>query len=943
MQSNSEQQEENYLEKIEKALDDININYKCKEADNLYFYYEQFMTSLKIMKKENIYKQIINILYVIYNYLYEIVKLNREPTSKFFNNGISLILLMKCMILYETKNFWASDKYSKNRINIKNFEDFFKDGYKELDEIKIQKKEEILKQINKMINKYEEIKNLQLVKIEFDQFLKKEISKINHFEKFKNSFDDYNTDKEYSINDFLLAYVIFNMNINDISYKLSNLYKVEAQEKQEKKEIELYNIKDKVQNENIIKWINYNIFETETFDNLLNYPDFNYNLCLLTLICCKHIVYSKPIELLTPYSFKLLLLNFLAIFEKHINKIINENIKIINENHLNISTLFEKVKFIYESKLTKQYLYDFKFFIDLLYLIINNQNIITKENCTNKKILKVFENNDISQILLLNIKKEDEEKMEIFINIITILLKNNKSNHLFNNFYISSIVTELFGKTLALNELITKKTFENIRNTFYNPNYINFKKPYKFVRDFNNLVIYHNIIFKKITLKDIRNFIDHKNLENTIYERFHSYNQDIGNYSINEYSGIKGKSPFSQTCSNLFENNNYNKNQFFLKLDNTITDEKIKSAFKHFFTKLNIPTEDYIVNDESFVKIPKSDKNILIYIVASAFVKNCPEYSAHFMSVNINFENGYIDFYNPWGYVFNNTNEYANVSKKIKNYFKKFSVYDNEKQKLYQLKLYCYDTMMKTQGEFENKYNGYCELWGNIYNFIRINYFNNAKYSMNYVQEMINEYIQSFNHPLYFLFNFVLFIYLIYCNNSPNKIITTISQMFNVIKTFKYLPIEKGEDNKFNYVYEYLKNPNSKFYEIFRYLIVNPTKLQIINRNYNKLIKSVEIISNNYKNRINTNLNIINNYQSFSPLITKKNKELQNKIFNNQTQQNNVQIQNNENSSEKNNQILNNKRRHTEQQQRIKFDNSKMQNNENNENLKPTFIKKRRY
>jgi hypothetical protein len=862
------------IEDMIEFLKSLNYNYNYDENKftDLIEKYDIFMKNIQRNGMIGKFNLIIEFLTNIIDYFYIINKPNHK-TIKFFLNKFSLYYLIKTLIFYERNQeiLYGRQKYYQNinkyMINLNEFMIYFRAH-------RINPKHnEIFDSLNKMIEKFKFLngKN-QLSKLEFAQYIPDNTLYVGDI---NNLFADYNEHKIYSVNDFILSFILYYYNINDIStfFTLNNDEPIN------------YIITDQIDRK-IMKKNNRNIFEIGTFNDLLLYPNINYNLSLLILISSKHII--ARIDNSNIRMTELLFLNFLSNFEKDIIKNLykfQREVSTINNNIINL----HKISF-------DHYFYDFKFFVDLLYLIQINQNIIDKTNCKNEKLIKEFENHDIATILRNNVGKSDKEKLLIFINIAKKLLENNAVNQLFTKFYTSSTITQF----------MTRTKLENIKKFTFNPNYINFKKPYKFVRDFNNLVLYHYIIFKSINTDEIKKFLnnDHNKFDSSFYEitnylyyiHFRIYLDDSKEWipsEIDKNEILQATMNTLACCKLISKRNNYYFNPLQLLLTTDMTYNDVIKSFNYFFMMFENFNDGYyqVIKDNDYVfRIPSDRYNLASYEIKKLqknIVINIHTVStkgSHYMSVNINFEKHYIDIYNPWGSDFNDPrNVFSNISKHIEKYFKEYYNIRDEQGNIINFTIYNYNTMMYTQSEYENFQQkdimGYCRIFGLIYNLVRINYFNSADYSMNYVQEMINEYVQTFNHPLVFLFHFVLFLYLEYCYNFTKQELVFDDEN---VALFRGLVLKHIDNTKYDYGYDSLCNPETVFYSRFRSLLINQNKIEIIGRNYARIFKSTNgriFFRPAIINRIKNNNIIIDEYQEYPETAINQNIEAYNKLF----------------------------------------------------------------
>jgi hypothetical protein len=698
----------------------------------------------------------------------------------------------------------------------------------------------------------------------------------------------YDPKVKYDITDLILAYIVYFMNINDFA----------------KENLPPKTNNDKLVHNNYLSFIINNLFETNCFENALENQK-NFNLLLLVLIKCKHIIFHNDIQYCYdhhPLNYKLLFYNFLANFEKQILKQCSK----YNIIGVDFNNTIEQLVLTKNNKHQK-YFYNFGYFTDIYNCIIKDLEITEIEK--NEEILKNFE----------NIKKEIKEKLKLdeiviinekliakklycklfFIKFADFLLQNNKKYHKFTFKYFNNFC---LNKQIPANMQL---------DNFYNMNYISFKKPYKFVKDFNNLVYYHNIIFNNITPKDIVSFFK----PNKIYNEMRNKIITVIPSSVSE-SKVNDKviryffehdvvSLFIRNLVNDEKYNYYQQNPGIRILLNT-TDEPL-TFNKNPKYKVNNADSLKKINEEldKYVKKLKIDMNILIekmfdeyfekFIISLTELKNIyftmiPSYdeAGHSTHININFDEQYIDIYNPWCeerniYDFNNLNPENHKDCMtelkttifcdcIKNYFISLDISNKSKfeEKLLPLinekfkkdihyeifKINHYYLSSHTQGEFENQSSGFCVILNTLYSFIRLFYFNNKEYSMNYIQQMINEYIISFNHPIYFYCVICFLLMVRICIIKPNFLIKFENFNHKIAKLLtSFSPLDKKNFNELSNFFQQYRTflmqlkvaniHNSVFERIFKKSIENNTNLHLFNTDINTNI-NISNINLNY-------------------------------------------------------------------------------------------------
>jgi hypothetical protein len=725
-----------------------------KKYENINKVYNQLIAiNKKLYKYINFEKDdtqkfniIIQLLIKLLEYFTVIDKNNRSDIKYFQNKYFTTITLYILSLLHIGSNNKSNINYEENEIiyggynifkfNIRNLYNYISRNTNFDNRLILLKNK-----LKKYIDKLNDTNNLLLITQEF---------------KNKN-LKNCNIEKEiYNVNDFIISFLLYYTNINDFNFintvfsdnDIKHISSISNTNK------EMVNI----ETENGLIHKLYNLIETGKFNCIFDYPD-NFILTYNILFKGKHIIYHKELQE-TSKETDLVLLNFLALFEKHINKLL-----IKNYISLNID-LKEKIKIIHDYSLNTTRFYDFKFFCELLYCIYYDENI--------------FKNSILQQDAVIINNILEKNNIDNFINCVIFYLTRNNLYHKF---------------TIIYHNKKCKEPCIVFFNKYYNTNYINFKKPYFFVNEMNDMVNYYATIFQ--------NNGDNEMLQ--ISQIHHSF--------IDEYYKV---------IPDLYRDSGFMTNERHIESDGLF--------LRYIVKKLNINYySEFYDNEQNFLFLPDltiHNKGVLSYdevkkIFISYFKNYCLCFDklknlvinfshkvnknnqsiGHANSIIINFDEKFIDIYNTWGLKYSDNSFYSNkddnprykimmiykyVVKFFKNDFKnildclnnfyktnlninEFVIYDSENNAIF-------------QSTYENKNNGYCRLYSILYPLMRIKYFNNSQISMNYIQELLIEYLISINHYLYVfqILNFLMFSELIEIMINKNINLMTLNiQEFN--------------------------------------------------------------------------------------------------------------------------------------------------------------------
>ena len=297
---------------------------------------------------------IIKLLIKLLEYFTVINKYNRSDIKYFNNKYFATINLYILALLHIGSNNKSNINYETNEIiyggynifkfNIKNLYNYISKNAKFDNQLILLKDK-----FEKYINKLNDTNNLLLITQEFNN----------------RNLKNCNIEKEnYNVNDFIISFLLYYININDFNFINTFFSKIDIKN--------LTNISNtnkemiNIETENGLIHKLYNLIETGKFNCIFDYPD-NFILTYNILFKGKHIIYHKKIQE-TSKETDLILLNFLALFEKQIDKLL-----IKNHISLNID-LKEKIKIIHDYGLNTIRFYDFKFFCELLYCIYYDEN-----------------------------------------------------------------------------------------------------------------------------------------------------------------------------------------------------------------------------------------------------------------------------------------------------------------------------------------------------------------------------------------------------------------------------------------------------------------------------------------------------------------------------------------------------------------------------------------
>jgi hypothetical protein len=787
--------------------------------------HKNLIEKLKVYKtQDDFYFYLSKFFIMIFDYFPKISKNNRIDIKYFQNTNIKNINTYILSMLYiNSGNITLT--YEEKRMIGGGYDTINIADYYEYISTKIKKEKNkkliLLEQyLRKYINKLNDTSNLFL---------------INYVMENIYNLKKYNYKNNYNITDFILSFILYYTNINDFNLTNSEIANLSTIKHLTKFHNDRYNI----ETENGLIHNLYNLIETGKFNCIFDYPD-NFILTYNILFKGKHIIYHKKMQE-TSKETDLVLLNFLALFEKQIDKLLLQN-KIIYKNNFK-----EKINIIHKKEFNAKRFYDFKYFCELLYNILNNN-----ENSLKSNIIEFVEN-------------------------VRDLLINNDKTHIFSINYHSKIC---------------KEPCIEVYDKYYNINYINFKKPLQFVKELNDIVNYYCKYFYNITDSDF--------LENThIHHHFIRY---IKKPVLVYYNSTKKDYVYSYTDTGymirhvLFK---FKKNNYFTEDNNedyfpNILRPKPKELMSNCFL---CDIEIYFDENTNYENIKKIfieyfkqycmcfDKLNNLYIYLNLFVNQ----EAHACSIIINFDNHYIDLFNPWSHKIKRKyeNEYNHrmdltrtdkyeilftyIIKFFETDFKNYIIpalneYYSDIIKDYkplncnEFDIYKYTDNALFQATYENKKNGFCAVFNILYALIRLKYFNDGNISMNYVQEMICEYIISINHYLYVfqILDFVIF--------------TIVLDLLNLYNSYDnliaFVKDDKSSDNyKLEFNIGYLNKDNDPLISMYQSFCLN----------YDKAMKNVR----NIKRIFNIDKNQLQNtdYQNFNIKFNENQKNKENMLI----------------------------------------------------------------
>jgi hypothetical protein len=902
-------------EKFKEIFDKFNEKYeKSNNQDDLYY----FITC---------------IIYYLIKIFYSVIIRNKEEIRFYYQNR-QFYYFIRLLCDYGLK-FANNKNYS---IVFENYKNYLKEHLQE---------NNIYDLVKKYIDKMYKI-------LSFDNFqLIKNALLLDNYKMYnKPSFD-------YNIFDFILAFIIKYTNVNDFT-KL--IIKADMNNVNLKANLNIYPLTNEITKE--IENIRINeqqrrklfpnnngtfiyeiksLFESDYSNKIYSSFDSKntliFKLSVLFLIKSKHLIYhyntviDKPQQnekfvylfkelLLTTdingnkkYNFKLtnttkqqmdiLHMNFLNNFEKHMIKAYNlKNNKGVSAVNCDKIPINELVKIIKENSIKYNTFYDFNYFIDLFYYLLNDKSklnniiqldigklinaiknitekikpIVEKELIETQKKLKekVKRLDEIkNHLTILKEKQKDADKeieriykiIIILINIITAETIDNKINTFINLTKILLINNKyLHHFTIQPHNRETKHTFEPyeeniLYNKMYNQNYVNLNKAYDFVNDFNDLTNYFIDVFKNLNSENINMSTNKPPLCNFsdpyILEKIYSIFNEHQNYNVDEKTLIEKPENLHYkyihenliSCGGDFiksfleeANKNYYMNNKDISIYTDIDYEILKTFLIEYFNK-SITTEG-------------KNKNFYIHFIARDNYFNNRPYNMHHSScLIINLEKKYIDIYSSLGMKpFDDTKDpYKKIYKNILKFFEEdfFTIINELNDSDYKKKDFIinkYYEMMKMQPEYEwTTSTDNCLLFTSIYAFIRALYFDKADYTMNFIQEKINEYFISYNHPLYFLIVFT-FLYFVRCCKKSKTLLYDRSSTI-VYNNLVFINEEFNKNNA-NYITIYI-------FKKYREIIDDPKLIYLHNTNFDKIFRP--LCKKGNKNIGNYNINIDNN------------------------------------------------------------------------------------
>ena len=686
--------------------------------------------------------------------------------------------------------------------------------------------EDIIKNINLMFEKLNRVDNFKLINYAFDNFdFFKDLKPWNDNDKIK-ALNPLSNEKSqdfenYNILDFYIAFILYITNINDFSkYAYGTVNKKK------------YKNKYDTQLNAYTKQL-YTLYESSILDELINGNGITINkLALSVLIKCKKIIWNIPLTDKFSNKTKVLFLNFLVNFEKSIYKSYLETEK--------SSTIEDLVNKIIEKNLHKKikYFYDFEYFIKLLKSCFSGnqeEDFIKKEKLNINTIILSF------GLDLDEISEDKQNIMNFFIIAYKLLIVNDIYHHF-------TIIPKNRKK-------ISNLDLEN--TTIYNKNYISFKRPFDFVRDFNDLIDYYCSIFSsKITKENVNISMASSTRTKIVNSIFGVYDDMIllyfdifdktGQIPLMNPKVAEESKKSEKSCLYVSETNSYSKFiSSFLNLtkDNSnfiIFDDISIENTANRGTILNYINEKFKENMEAIKE--KNCSFLINYNVVNKGIIN------HASCIVINIKSGYIDNYN----CLNILNSSASGGKNYKKIYNEIDYFidflfskilgKDIKPQIYNM----FDNMVKMQFELDDfDFNQFCNFYTLIYQFVRLLYFNKKEYTMNYVQEKIIEYFMSFNHLIYFLVVFS-FLFVIRCSSIP--------ELYELLFTVK--------DGKKIFKFREFNEPSEIMFAKYKQILSNTDLIKKINGNINKLFKPLNakaLTENIYNVNLNNNINITDN------------------------------------------------------------------------------------
>ena len=535
----------------------------------------------------------------------------------------------------------------------------------------------------------------------------------------------FNICENYNITDFLLSLTILFTNIN-CSFIQRTIFNDDLINQ------DINNTtKNLKYNNNIL-----NLLENKTFDNIMinmkNYKEndinntFNYPLSLNVLLKHKKLCYHYQL-----YKYDntcdLLLLNFLYNFEKSIRKFVKKN---ITEKDLNLSELsfnnLVKNDIINNIK-NINYCYNIEFFIKIyVKLLENDYDYINK-----------YYNRLKSGVLYVNNKEIDDILKFYNILIFELLLDKPLTQH------------KEYGFNYFFNILISDY------DIMYNYRFITFRKR-KFYSELFD--IYEKN--KNIKIDNFMQKFNNKFIKKSLHENIVMTDKDffIDSYAKNfNYNNINCLN-FYEHPLNIYRPSYRNKKEFEKTLDTELLIFfKIKLSDndnKNIIFNLNC---NY--NDDVFNKTNEDNKQSVITININKDIG----YIEFFISDSNNFYNQFTDIIFKFVYYFfkHLTNSTGNNNKRKFGIYvcnNKNEIYDNDNEFIIDL-IYSENEIFGEEDHmliFDNFFN---RIKTELYNFIRIKYFNKYNITPLIINNKIIEFLLLFNQPCYFYYVFGKYIY----------------------------------------------------------------------------------------------------------------------------------------------------------------------------------------
>jgi hypothetical protein len=544
---------------------------------------------------------------------------------------------------------------------------------------------------------------------------------LNTYLKSKYDIDlFFNMNKEYNLNDFLLSLTLFYTNINCLFIK-NTIFNDDL-------------INQDINNtpaDNIFSDCNLNLLENKTFDKIIQdlrnnskndiNKIFRFQLSLITILKCKNLCYHYK---LNRYDCRceILLMNFLYNFEKNIRKTVKtEN---INISKLPFNDLITKTEFIIKIK-NNDFCYNIEYFIKIYNALLNKEYDFLDNYYGKLKLNQNYNNDDNVNIilkfykvlvteLLINkpLKQHKEQQLDYFFNILDF-----KGDQHFNNRYITFKKRKFFNE---LFEIYQSRKFDIIDN---------------FMKKFNSKFIKKSLQ-ENITMTDKDIFIDSYAYKNN-YKNINCLN--FYEKSLNIYRpSYKNKQKFKQVLTEellLF---------FKIHLDN----EKAENIILNIYCNYNDDIYNSNLNNKQSI-----------------------------ITLNINNDNGFVEFFisnsNNYFNIFTNTifnfilEFFKNQLNLVNDKKRKFGIFTfNDKCENYNnnddfiIDMVCDENEIFGEEDYMLTFdNFFTRIKTELYNFLRIKYYNKPNITPLKIINKITEFLLFFNQPYYFYYIFGKYIY----------------------------------------------------------------------------------------------------------------------------------------------------------------------------------------